>query len=141
MLFLEQGIMIASILTAFGMTIGVLVETLLPGCGGTAGTPGKPPPKDEKSVKEWIRNKLKALARLLGRLDMKVAEALPGVIGAISWIFDRAKEVKGWVSQNLWVLVVGVGRLLYTYMVTRNVMLFLETTFSLPSTTKLLQFQ
>ena len=38
-LFREQGIMIASILTAIGMAIGVLVEALLPGGGG-----GKPPP-------------------------------------------------------------------------------------------------
>ena len=27
---------------------------------------GNPPPKDEASLKEWIRNKLKALASLLG---------------------------------------------------------------------------
>ena len=32
-LFREQGITIASILMAIGMAIGVLVETLLPGCG------------------------------------------------------------------------------------------------------------
>ena len=35
-LFREQGIMIASILTAIGMAIGVLVEALLPGGGGAA---------------------------------------------------------------------------------------------------------
>ena len=49
-LFREQGITIASILTAVGMAIGVLVETLLPG-GGAAATSGggcQPPPKDEK---------------------------------------------------------------------------------------------
>ena len=55
MLFWEQGITIASILTAIGMAIGVLVEALLPGGGETAA--GKPPPKDEKSLKEWLRNK------------------------------------------------------------------------------------
>ena len=33
-LFREQGITIASILTAIGMAIGVLVEALLPGGGG-----------------------------------------------------------------------------------------------------------
>ena len=73
-------------------------------------------------VKEWLRNKLKALASLLGRLGVKAAEALPGIIGAmiISWILDRAKEVVSWVSQNLWALLVGVGGLLYTYMVTKK---------------------
>ena len=68
-LFREQGITIASILTAIGMAIGVLVEALLPGGGGAAaasGGGGEPPPKDDKSLKGWIRNKLKALASLLG---------------------------------------------------------------------------
>ena len=78
------------------------------------------PPKDEKGVKEWLRNKPKALASLLGRLGMKAAEALPGIIGAIiSWVLNRTTGVVGWVSQNLWVLVVGIGGLLYMYMVTK----------------------
>ena len=121
-LFREQGITIASILTAIGMAIGVLVEALLPGGGGAAGASGgEPPPKDERCLKEWIRNKLKALASLLGRLGIKAAEALPGIIGGIiSWILNRAKDVVGWVSQNLWALVVGIGGLIYTHMVTRK---------------------
>ena len=65
-LFREQGIMIAFILTAIGMAIRVLVEALLPGGGGATASVGEPPPKDEASLKEWIRNKLKALASLLG---------------------------------------------------------------------------
>ena len=69
---------------------------------------------------EWLRNKRKALASLLGRLGVKAAEALPGIIGAIiSWVHNRAAEVVGWVSQNLWALVVGIGGLLYAYMVTK----------------------
>ena len=121
-LFREQGITIASILTAIGMEIGVLVEALLPGGGGAAmATGGEPPPKDEASLKEWIRNKLKALASLFGRLGIKAAEALPGIIGGIiSWILNRATEVVGWVSQNLWALVVGIGGLIYMFMVTRK---------------------
>ena len=125
-LFREQGITIASILTAIGMAIGVLVEALLPGGEGAAaasggGGGGEPPPKDEKGLKEWIRNKLKALASLLGRLGIKAAEGLPGIIGGIiSWILNRAKDVVGWVLQNLWALVVGIGGLIYTYMVTRK---------------------
>ena len=101
-LFREQGITIASILTAIGMAIGVLVEALLLGGGATtASGGGEPPPKDEKGLKEWVRNKLKALASLLGKLGMKAAEALPGIIGGIiSWILNRAKDVVGWVSQN-----------------------------------------
>ena len=122
-LFREQGITIASILTAMGMAIGVLVEALLPGGGAAtaSGGGGEPPPKDEKGLKGWIRNKLKALASLLDQLGMKAAEALPGIIGGIiSWILNRAKDVVGWLSQNLWALIVGIGGLIYTYMVTRK---------------------
>ena len=120
-LFREQGITIASILTANGMAIGVLVEALLPGGGGAISGGGEPPPKDEKGLKEWVRSKLKALALLLGKLGMKATEALPGIIGGIiSWILNRAKDVVGWVSQNQWALVVGIGGLIYTYMVTRK---------------------
>ena len=86
-LFREQGITITSILTAIG--ISVLVEALLPG-GTVAG-----------GAKEWLGNKRKTLALLLGRLGVKAAEALPGIIGAIiSWILNRSKEVVGWVLQN-----------------------------------------
>ena len=100
------------------MAIRVLVEALFPGGGVISGGGGEPPPKDEKGLKGWIRNKLKVLASLLG---MKAAEALPGIIGGIiSWILNRAKDVVGWVSQNLWALVVGIGGLIYTYMVTRK---------------------
>ena len=118
-LFRQQGITIASILTAIRMAIGVLVEALLPvGGGAISGGGGEPPPKDEAGLKEWVRNKLKSLASLLGKLGMKAAEALPGIIGGIiSWILNRVKDVVGWVSQNLWALV---GGLIYTYMVTRK---------------------
>ena len=73
-LFREQGTTIASILTAIGMAIEVLVEALLSGSGGAIS--GEPPPKDEKDLKEWVRSKLKALASLLGKLGMKAAEAI-----------------------------------------------------------------
>ena len=122
-LFREQGIRFASILTAIRMAIGVLVEALLPGSGGGAAASGggEPPPKDEKGLKEWIRSKLKALASLLGKLGVKAAEALPGIIGGIiSWVLNRAKDVVGWVSQKLWALVVGVRGLIYMYMVPRK---------------------
>ena len=111
-LFREQGITIASILTAIRMAIGVLVEALLPAGGGAAAASGggeEPPPKDEKGLKKWIRNKLKALASLLHRLGIKAAEALPGIIGGIiSRILNRVKDIVGWVSQNLWTLAIPI---------------------------------
>ena len=112
--------MITSILMAIGMAIGILVKALLPSGGvtsqGKGGGDGKP-----ENVKEWIRNKLKALALLLGRSGAKVTEALPGITGMIiSWILHRTKEVIGWVLKNLWVLVVGVRWFLYLQMITRK---------------------
>ena len=54
-LFREQGIMIASILTAIEMAIRVLVEALLPGGGGaTTASGGEPPPKDETHSVELV---------------------------------------------------------------------------------------
>ena len=80
----EEGIAIASILMVVGMAISVLVKALLPGSGGEAAQ-GKGGGNDKpENVKEWLKNKLKALASLLERLGMKVAEALPGIIGKSS---------------------------------------------------------
>ena len=121
-LFKEQGITIVSILTAAGMAIGVLLEALLGGPSASAprsdGTSGG----DKKGgAREWIKNKLKALSQLLGKLSDKALASLPGIIGSIiSWILNRAKEVIGWLSQNLWALITGIGVLIYTYFMTKT---------------------
>ena len=123
-LFKEQGITIVSILTAVGMAIGVLVEALLGGPTVSTTTSGSSPADggDKKGgAREWIKNKLKALSQLLGKLADKALASLPGIIGSIiSWILNRAKEVIGWLSQNLWALVTGVGVLIYTYFMTKT---------------------
>ena len=122
-LFKEQGITIVSILTAVGMTIGVLIEALLGGPTVSTTTSGSTPADggDKKGgAREWIKNKLKALSQLLGKLADKALASLPRIIGSIiSWILNRAKEVIGWLSQNLWALITGVGVLIYTYFMTR----------------------
>ena len=123
-LFKEQGITIVSILTAVGMVIGVLVEALLGGPTVSTTTSGSSPADggDKKGgAREWIKNKLKALSQLLGKLADKALASLPGIIGSIiSWILNRAKEVVGWLSQNLWALITGVGVLIYTYFMTKT---------------------
>ena len=122
-LFKEQGITIISILTALGMTLGALIEALLGG-PSTTSTPTmqSTTTSDKKGgAREWIKNKLKALSQLLGKLADKVLASLPGIIGSIlSWILNRAKEVIGWLSQNLWALITGVGVLIYTYFMTKT---------------------
>ena len=122
-LFREQGITIVSILTTLGMTLGVLIEALLGG-PSTTSTPTlqSTTTSDKKGgAREWIKNKLKALFQLLGKLADKALASLPGIIGSIlSWILNRAKEVIGWLSQNFWALITGVGVLIYTYFMTKT---------------------
>ena len=102
-LFKEQGITIISILTALGMTLGVLIEALLGGPSASTPTSQSTTTSDKKGgAREWIKNKLKALSQLPGKLADKALASLPGIIGSIiSWILNRAKEVIGWLSQNL----------------------------------------
>ena len=126
-LFKEQGITIVSILTALEMALGVLIEALLGG-PSTTSTPtsqsttiSDKQPKVKGGAREWIKNKLKALSQLLGKLADKALASLPGIIcSIISWIWNRAKEVIGWLSNNLWALITGVGVLVYTYFMTKT---------------------
>ena len=122
-LFKEQGITIVSFLTALGMTLGVLLEALLGGPSTTSTPTSQITTTSDKKggAREWIKNKLKALSQLPGKLVDKALASLPGIIGSIiSWILNRAKEVVGWLSQNLWALITGVGVLIYTYFMTKT---------------------
>ena len=121
-LFKEQSITIVSILTALGMTLGVLIEALLEGPSTSTTTSESTTTSDKQGGdREWIKNKLKALLQLPGKLADKALGSLPGIIGSIiSWILNRAKEVIGWLSQNLWALITGVGVLIYAYFMTKT---------------------
>ena len=121
-LFKEQGITIVSILTAVGMAIGVLIEALLGSPTMSTTTSQSTTTSDKKGrAREWIKNKLKALSQLLGKLADKALASPPGIIGSIiSWILNRTKELIGWLSQNLWALVTGVEVLIYTYFMTKT---------------------
>ena len=121
-LFKEQGITIVSILTAIGMAIGVLIEALLGVPSTSAPTSQSTTTSDKKGgAREWIKNKLKALSSLLGKLATKLGAALPGIIGSVvAWLLNHAKEVVGWLSQNLWAFITGIGILVYTYFMTKT---------------------
>ena len=106
------------------MAIGILIEALLGGPSVTTTTTSSGTNDGDVKgggVREWIKNKLKALSQLLGKLADKALASLPGVIGSIiSLILNRAKEVIGWLSQNLWALITGVRVLIYTYFITKT---------------------
>ena len=83
-LFREQGITIVSILTALGMILGVLIEALLGGPSTSTPTSQSTTTSDKKGgAREWIKNKLKALSQLLGKLADKALASLQGIIGSI----------------------------------------------------------
>ena len=121
-LFKEQGITIVSILTSVGMAIGVLIEALLGGPSVSTTISESITTSDKKGgARECIKNKSKALSQLLGKIADKALAALKGIIGSIlSWILNRAKELIGWLSQNLWALVTGVVVLIHTYFMTKT---------------------
>ena len=105
------------------MAIGVLIEALLGSPTVSTTTSGSTSSGDGKGggAMEWIKNKLKALLQLLGKLADKALASLPGIIGSIiSWTLNRAKEVISSLSQNLWALITGVGVLIYTYFMTKT---------------------
>ena len=64
-------------LTAFELIISTIITSLTGGAG--AGGSSTPPKKPNK-LKEWFKNNLKALARLLDRIAGEAAAALPGII-------------------------------------------------------------
>ena len=103
-LFSEQGITIASILTAMRMAISTR-----PCCHWRGGTPSPAPkPSDKGGVKEWIKKHLQALGRALANFA-----ALPGIIGSIvSWLLSTLGKAATWLADNVWALVIGVGALL-----------------------------
>ena len=72
-LFKEQDITIISILTALGMALGVLIEALLGGPSTTSTPTSESTTTTDKKggAREWIKNKLKALSQLLGKLADK----------------------------------------------------------------------
>ena len=67
------------------------------------------------------KEQIESSVQLLGKLADKALASLPGIIDSIiSWILNRAKEMVSWLSQNLWVLITGVGVLIYTYFMTKK---------------------
>ena len=90
-LFREQGITIASILTAIGMAISTLVLALTG--GGVGGTPSPAPkPSDKGGVKEWVKKHQQALGRALAYLAGKAAAALPGIVRSIVSAPEHVRE-------------------------------------------------
>ena len=116
-LFREQGITLAAILTAIGMIISTIVVSLTGAGGGAA---SGEPPKDKNNLVEWFKDKLKRLANALKSLAGKAIAALPGIIGSVlGVILNFLAKAVGFTATHVWaflVFVVGaVGAWLYTH--------------------------
>jgi hypothetical protein len=105
-LFRRDGITIAAIITAVGMTISTISLSLFSGppstpVPGTPPTPQKPP--------NPLQRILVKISNLLLDLAKKSIMALPGAIGAlISFLFKKAGEVVLFLSEHLMLLFIAV---------------------------------
>ena len=123
-LFREQGITIASLITAIGMTITAIAEgiklatrkviTPKPKPPGPKPEPGPSPPPKPKTFTEWIKAQLEKIANLLLKLGDKVIAALPGIIGAVvSFVLKSASAAVGFIAEHLWILALTIGGIIY----------------------------
>ena len=87
-IFKKYGFTVTAVFLAVGTVISVIVNSLIKGL---------------KSVATGVGNGLKELGK-------KIAEILPGLIGAIvSFIFKTAGSVISFLSKNAWLLILGVA--------------------------------
>ena len=111
LLFREQGLTITAVLTAVGLLISTIITSLTG--GGGIGNSSSTPPKHPNNVKEWVKNKLRALARVLGRIAAKTTAALPGIIGSIiAGILNFLKKAVVAASEHVWLFLTCIGTLI-----------------------------
>ena len=133
-LFREQGITIASVITALGLAIGMIINSILSTAKSIVNpTPSpkptpkpdptpkpkptpKPEPTPEPGIKGWIKQQLQKIANLLSKVADKMLIALPGIIGSVvSFVLKAASTAVGFISEHLWLLIVALVGLLYNY--------------------------
>ena len=134
-LFREQGITIASVITALGLAIGMIVQGILPTAKSTLNPTPKPTPTPEPTpkpkpkptptpeptpepgIKGWIKQQLRNMANLLSKVADKMLIALPGIIGSVvSFVLKAASTAVGFIAEHVWILAIAlVGTLLKTF--------------------------
>ena len=134
-LFREQGITIASVITALGLAIGMIINSILSAAKSIVNpTPSPKPtptpkptprptpkptpePTPEPGIKGWIKQQLQKIANLLSKVADKMLIALPGIIGSVvSFVLKAASTAVGFISEHLWLLIVALVGLLYNYL-------------------------
>ena len=94
-LFKKHGFTIATVVTAVGITIGVLDKILADGASAAA--------NGIKTVGKKVGDGLKELGKRIGSI-------LPGLVGAIaSFVFRAAGQAISFLAKNAWLLVLAVA--------------------------------
>ena len=94
-LFKKHGFTIATVVTAVGITIGVLAKILADGASAAA---------------NGIKTVGKKVGDGLQELDKRIGAILPGLIGAIaSFVFRAAGEAISFLAKNAWLLILAVA--------------------------------
>ena len=150
-LFREQGITIASVITALGFAIGMIVQGILSTAKSTLNPTPKPTPTPEPTpkpkpkptptpeptpepgIKGWIKQQLQKIANLLSKVADKMLIALPGIIGSVvSFVLKAASTAVGFISEHLWLLIVALVGLLYNYVQSLSLSSSLSSSLSQP---------
>ena len=109
LVFREHGLTITAVLTSLGLIISTLVTSLTGGSAGSSPTP----PKHPNKLKDWIEKKLKALARLFGRLAGKAAAALPGILGSVvAGVLNFLTKVVTAAAGHVWLFLLSIATLI-----------------------------
>ena len=150
-LFREQGITIASVITALGLAIGMIINSILSAAKSIVNPTPKPKPTPkpdptpkpkptptpeptpEPGIKGWIKQQLQKIANLLSKVADKMLIALPGIIGsAVSFVLKAASTAVGFISEHLWLLIVALVGLLYNYVQSLSLSSSLSSSLSQP---------
>ena len=94
-LFKKYGFSIATVVTAVGITLGVLAKILADGASAAA--------NGIKTVGKKVGDGLKDLGKRIGAI-------LPGLVGAIaSFVFREAGQAISFLATNAWLLILAVA--------------------------------
>ena len=117
-LFREQGVTLISVLTAVGMTISTIILAIknVFGIRGNSGSKS-PSSNDPDTVRQWVKKKLQALARLLGKLGAKALASLPAILGSIiSWVLGMFRKVVELAARYTYVFITFITTIIEYYL-------------------------
>ena len=105
-------------LTAVGMCISTIILAIKNTFGIRGGSGSKKPPSnDPNTVKNWVKKKLQALARLLGKLGSNALASLPAIIGSIiSWVLNMLKKGVLFLAEYTYAFIAFIATIIGYYL-------------------------